>query len=318
MKLDDLAAYQARERDPVRGTYRGHEIVSMPPPSSGGVHIIQMLNMLEPFPLKQYGHNSAAAIHAMAEVMKYAYADRSRYLGDPDFVRVPVKGLTSKKYAHQLQALISPNRAKPGAEIKPGAPLPFESNQTTHFSTVDAEGNAVSNTYTLNFSYGLGMVAPGTGILLNNELDDFAAKPDTPNAYGLLGGEANAPGPHKRPLSSMTPSMMFKDGQLVLVTGTPGGSRIITTVLQIILNIVDHGMNAAEASVAPRVHHQWFPDVIRYEHGISPDTIELLKRKGHKMHVRHPMGSTQTIVRKDGFLFGASDTRQRGGAAAGY
>jgi gamma-glutamyltranspeptidase/glutathione hydrolase len=319
MNLEDLASYRAIQRRPVRGVYRGHAIVSMPPPSSGGVHIVQMLNMLEPYPLKQMGHNSAAAIHVMTEVMKRAYADRSKYLGDPDFVAVPLKALTSRAYADSLRQSIRLDRATPGPTIKPGNPMPFESNQTTHFSVADADGNAVSNTYTLNFTYGLGMVAAGTGILLNNELDDFAARPNAPNAYGLLGGKANAPGPRKRPLSSMSPLMVFdNNGALQIVTGSPGGSRIITTVLQIVLNIIDHGMNAAEATIAPRIHHQWFPDKLRLEDGISADTMKLLEVRGHQLRQGRAMGSTQTIVRKGGLLFGASDTRRFGGTAAGY
>lgn len=318
MTLADLAGYAAKEREPVRGRYRGREIVSMPPPSSGGVHIVQMLQMLEGFPLGQWGHNSAATIHAMTETMKRAYADRAQYLGDPDFVSVPLRGMTSRAYANALRASISMDKTMAGNALKAGNPIPFESDQTTHYSIVDAQGNAVANTYTLNFSFGLGMVAPGTGILLNNEMDDFAARDNAPNAYGLLGGQANAPAPRKRPLSSMTPTMVFKQGSLELVTGSPGGSRIITTVLQIVLNIVDHGMNAAEATLAPRIHHQWFPDVLQMERGISADTIALLRKKGHALRIRGSMGSTQTIHRRNGLLFGASDTRQRGGAAAGY
>jgi len=303
----------------VKGRYRGFSVVSMPPPSSGGVHVVQMLNILESFPLKQYGHNSAAAIHVMTEAMKFAYADRSKYLGDPDFAPVPVRALTSRSYAAVLRKRISPDKAIAAAQIRPGNPLPYESGQTTHYSVVDAAGNAVSNTYTLNFTFGLGMVAAGTGILLNNELDDFAAKPDTPNAYGLLGGKANAPGPRKRPLSSMSPLMVFSEkGALRVVTGTPGGSRIITTVLQIVLNIIDHGMNAAEATLAPRIHHQWYPDVLRVEQGFSSDTIKLLEAKGHTVRRGRAIGSTQTIVRRDGLLFGAADTRRIGAAALGY
>ncbi len=318
MTLDDLSSYIAVERAPVHGRYRGRDIVSMPPPSSGGIHVIQMLNILEHYPIGQWGQNSAASIHVMTEAMKRAYADRATYLGDPDFIKVPIKGLISRKYADTLRASISLDKAMPASAIKASNPLPYESDQTTHFSVVDSQGNAVANTYTLNFSYGLGMVAEGTGILLNNELDDFAAKQNAPNAYGLLGGQANAPAPRKRPLSSMTPTMVFKDGSLELVTGSPGGSRIITTVLQIIMNVIDHGMNAAEASIAPRIHHQWFPDVLNAERGISRDTIDLLAKKGHSLRVRGSMGSTQTIHRVNGMLFGASDTRQRGGAAVGY
>jgi gamma-glutamyltranspeptidase/glutathione hydrolase len=318
MTAQDLKDYRAVEREVVHGDYRGHEVVSMPPPSSGGVHIIEILNILEGFPLAELGQNSAATIHLMAEAMKRAYADREIYLGDPDFVHVPVAGLTSKAYAAELRKTISLDRATPAEEIAPGMPLPYESDQTTHFSVVDADGNAVANTYTLNFSYGLGLVAEGTGILLNNELDDFAATNGAPNAFGLLGGDANAPGPRKRPLSSMSPAMVFKDGELEIVTGSPGGSRIITTVLQIILNIVDHGMNAAEASEAVRVHHQLHPDELRVERGLSIDTIRLLEARGQHVRLQRSMGSAQTIQRRGGMLYGAADTRQRGTAAIGY
>jgi gamma-glutamyltranspeptidase / glutathione hydrolase len=318
MTLDDLKNYRAVEREPVRGTYRGHEIVSMPPPSSGGVHVIEILNILEGYPLGEQGLNSAATIHEMAEAEKLAYADRAQYLGDPDFWRVPVKGLTSKAYADHLRQSISPDRARPAADIRPGGPEPYESGQTTHFSVVDADGNAVSNTYTLNLAYGSGLVADGTGILLNNELDDFAARPGAANAFGLTGGDANAPGPNKRPLSSMSPTMVFKDGELEIVTGSPGGSRIITTVLQIILDILDHGLNVAEAEQAPRVHDQWLPDELRIERGLSPDTIRLIEAMGHKVVLREAMGSANTIERKNGVLTGASDPRQRGTLAVGY
>jgi gamma-glutamyltranspeptidase / glutathione hydrolase len=318
MSLDDLRTYRAVERDVVRGTYRGHEIVSMPPPSSGGVHIVEIMNILEGFPLAEQGLNSAASIHEMAEAEKLAYADRSQYLGDPDFMHVPVKGLTSKAYAAQLRQSISLDHARRASDIGPGKPEPYESDQTTHFSIVDAEGDAVSNTYTLNLPYGCGLVAEGTGVLLNNELDDFAAKPGAANAFGLTGGDANAPGPNKRPLSSMSPTMVFKNGELEIVTGSPGGSRIITTVLQVILDIVDHGLNVAEAEDAPRVHDQWLPDELRIERGLSPDTIRLLEAMGHRIVVREAMGSANTIQRKDGLLLGASDPRQRGTLAVGY
>jgi gamma-glutamyltranspeptidase / glutathione hydrolase len=315
--LADLKGYRAIERDVVKGSYRGHEIVSMPPPSSGGVHIAQILNILEGFDLKAAGHNSADAIHLFAEACKLAYADRSEYLGDPDFVKVPVKGLTSKKYAETLRAQIDPAKARPGATIKPGKPQPFESDQTTHYSVMDKDGNAVACTYTLNFSYGVGAVAEGTGVMLNNELDDFAAKPGVPNAYGLVGGDANAPGAGKRPLSSMSPTMVFKDGRLLLLTGSPGGSRIITTVLQVVMNVIDHGMNVAEATEAPRVHHQWLPDELRVERGLSIDTIRVLQSRGHKVEVRQAMGSTHSIMMtKQGFE-GASDQRQAGTLTAG-
>ena len=318
MTLEDLRDYRAIAREPVRGSYRGHEIVSMPPPSSGGVHVIEILNILEAWPLGELGQNSAATLHLMTEAMKLAYADREIWLGDPDFVKVPVAGLTSKNYAAQLRKKISPDRATPSSEIKSDDPTPYESDQTTHFSVVDRDGNAVANTYTLNFSYGLGLVADGTGILLNNELDDFAARDGAANAFGLRGGDANAPQARKRPLSSMSPTMVFRNGELEIVTGTPGGSRIITTVLQIVSNMIDHGMNAAEASEAVRVHHQLHPDELRVERGLSIDTIRLLEAKGHVVQLQRAMGSAQTISRADGVLYGAADTRQAGTAAIGY
>ena len=319
MTMDDLADYRAKEREPVSGIYRGHTIVSMPPPSSGGVHIIEILNILEGYPLADQGLNSAATLHEMAEAEKLAYADRAQWLGDPDFFKIPLSGLISKAYAGHLRTLISPDRARPAAEIRAGEPQRYESDQTTHFSIVDGDGNAVSNTYTLNFSYGCGLVAEGTGVLLNNELDDFAAKPGAANAYGLLGGEANAPGPGKRPLSSMSPTFVLKDGKVELVTGSPGGSRIITTVLQIIVNVIDHGLNVAEAENAPRAHDQLWPDELRIERGISPDTIRLLEAMGHKVVVGEAMGSANTIARSpDGVLTGASDLRQRGTLAVGF
>jgi gamma-glutamyltranspeptidase/glutathione hydrolase len=318
MTLEDLANYQAIEREPVRGTYRGHEIVSMPPPSSGGVHIIEIANILEGFPLGEQGFNSAQTIHEMAEAEKLAYADRSHYLGDPDFLRVPVSGLTSKAYAEHLRTKISPDRARPAAEIAPDQPQRYESDQTTHFSIVDEKGDAVSNTYTLNIPYGCGLVAEGTGVLLNDELDDFSAKPGAANLYGLVGSDANAPGPGKRPLSSMSPTMVFKDGDLELVTGGAGGARIISIVLQMILDTVDHGMNVAEAEEAPRIHDQWRPDELRVERGLSKDTLRLLEAKGHNVVVREAMGSAYTIARRDGVLTGAADPRHRGTLALGY
>lgn len=316
--LDDLKNYRAVVREPVRGRYRDYEIVSMPPPSSGGVHLVQILNMLETWPLAELGSDSAATIHRLAEAMKRAYADRSEYLGDPDFVKAPVAGLTAKAYARDLVKHIDLKRARPSTEIKPGQPQGYESEQTTHYSVVDRQGNAVAVTYTLNFGYGSGIVAAGTGILLNNEMDDFAAKPGVPNAYGLIGGDANAVGPGKRPLSSMTPTLVFKDGQPVLITGSPGGSRIITTVLQIVLNVIDHRMNIAEATIAPRVHHQWLPDELRVEKGLSPDTVRLLEEMGHTVVVKDAMGSTQSIVRGPEGWYGFSDTRRPGGLAVGY
>jgi gamma-glutamyltranspeptidase/glutathione hydrolase len=321
MTVEDLANYKAVIREPVSGTYRGHEIVSMPPPSSGGTHIIQILNVMEGYPVGYLGHNSSDTIHLMAEAMKRAYADRSEYLGDPDFADVPVKALTSKDYAAKIRDGISLNRATPSETILPGKLAPYESDQTTHFSIVDKDGNAVSNTYTLNFSYGSGMTAAGTGVLLNNEMDDFSAKPGVPNAYGLIGGDANAVEPGKRPLSSMSPTIVLKDGKPFLVTGSPGGSRIITTTLQVISNMIDHSMNVAEATNAARIHHQWLPDEIRVEDGgLSRDTVTALEAKGHKIAVKSVMGSTQSIhvdAGKD-LLLGASDPRRTGSATVGY
>ncbi|MBB1439375.1 gamma-glutamyltransferase [Shewanella sp. SG41-4] len=318
MTLTDLANYKVVEREPVRGNYRGYEVVSMPPPSSGGIHIIEMLNVLEQFPIDKLGHNTASTLHLMAETMKYAYADRSEYLGDPDFVSVPVKQLTSKKYAKDIASKIAVNKTTPSSEIKPGKLAPYESDQTTHFSVIDKWGNAVANTYTLNFSYGSGLVAKGTGILLNNEMDDFSVKPGTPNGYGLIGGEANAVEGNKRPLSSMSPTMVMKDGKPFIVTGSPGGSRIINITLQMIMNVIDHNLNIAEATAAARMHHQWLPDFIWVEHTLNRDTISLLEAKGHKVKVQESIGSTQSIMMTEQGLFGASDPRRAGSAAIGY
>ncbi len=318
LTLDDLEAYQAVERPPVAGSYRGYEIRSMPPPSSGGVHIIEILNTLEDVPIGALGPNSAETIHMMAEAMKYAYADRSAYLGDPDFVDVPIKALTSKAYARAILARIDRDHATPATAIKPGDLTPYESPDTTDFSVVDQAGNAVANTYTLNFGYGLGLVADTTGILLNNELDDFSAKPGVANAYGLIGGAANAVEPGKRPLSSMSPTIVLENGKPFLVTGSPGGSRIITTTLQVIMNVIDHGMNIAEATYAPRIHHQWLPDELRVEQGLSPDTIRLLGEMGHHVVVKDPMGSTQSIMVTDHGLYGSSDPRTPGDLTLGY
>ncbi|EJU7770440.1 gamma-glutamyltransferase [Salmonella enterica subsp. salamae serovar 4,12:e,n,x:1,6] len=316
---DDLAAYQAVERTPVSGEYRGYQIFSMPPPSSGGIHIVQILNILENFDMKKYGFGSADAIQIMAEAEKYAYADRSEYLGDPDFVNVPWQALTSKAYAKSIAGQIDINKAKPSSEIRPGKLAPYESDQTTHFSVVDKDGNAVAVTYTLNTTFGTGIVAGNTGILLNNQMDDFSAKPGIPNVYGLVGGEANAVGPKKRPLSSMSPTIVVKDGKTWLVTGSPGGSRIITTVLQMVVNTIDFGMNVAEATNAPRFHHQWLPDELRVEKGFSPDTLKLLEQKGQKVALKEAMGSTQSImVGPDGELYGASDPRSVDDLTAGY
>lgn len=314
----DLAAYRPVVREPVEGNYHGYQVYSMPPPSSGGVHLIQMLNILEPFPLDTFGHNSAKTIHLMAETMKRAYSDRAQYLGDPDFVDVPVAGLTAKDYADRLRREINGRQATPSSTIKPGNPIPAESDETTHYSIVDRFGNAVANTYTLNFSYGSGITVPGTGILLNNEMDDFAAKPGVPNAYGLIGGDANAIEPEKRMLSSMSPTMILREGRPVLITGSPGGSRIITIVLQMIINMIDHGMNIAAASAAPRIHHQWLPDQLYVEEGISPDTIALLRAMGHDVQRQNAAGSVQSILIEAGRMTGASDPRKPDALTLGY
>ena len=317
LTVADLAAYRPEIRSPVRGRYRGAEIVSMPPPSSGGVHLIEILNVLEGFDLAGMGAGSAAALHTLAEAMKPAYADRATWLGDPSRSQVPLEGLIAKAYAERLRAGIDPNRARPAAEVKAGDPLPFEHDQTTHYSVVDAAGNAVATT-TLNFSYGIGLVAEGTGVILNNEMDDFAAKIGAQNAYGLVGGKANLVAPGARPLSSMTPTLVFRDGRLLLVTGSPGGSRIISTVLQVVVNVLDFRMNLAEAVAAPRIHHQWRPDVLLTEEGISPDTLALLRARGHAVRVGSSSGSANSVMRVDGLVAGAADPRQRGTLAVGY
>ncbi|MEO0997693.1 MAG: gamma-glutamyltransferase [Pseudomonadota bacterium] len=315
---EDLAAYRVVEREPVYGNYRGYEVVSMPPPSSGGVHVVQMLNVLERFPLGDYGPASAATLHTLVEVMRTAYADRSKYLGDPDFFDVPAGWLTSEAYAERVAAAIPRDKARRSADVGPGRPAADESPDTTHYSIADADGNVVANTYTLNFSYGSGITVPGTGMLLNNEMDDFSAKPGVPNAFGLLGGEANAIEPRKRPLSSMTPTLLFRGGRPVLVTGSPGGSRIITTVLQQIVNIADFGMNLSDSIYAPRLHHQWYPDIVFHERGFSPDTLKLLRDKGHTLTpTPFGMGSLQSIAIDDGVFHGASDPRRPDAGAAG-
>lgn len=316
---EDLAAYQPLIRKPIRGTYRGYEIYSMPPPSSGGVHLVQMLNLLEGFPIRELGHNTAQTIHLMAETMKLAYADRSKFLGDPDFVDIPVSGLISKVYANELRRKINLNRATPSQQLAPGNPKQFlESNDTTHYSVMDKSGNIVSNTYTLNLPYGTNLTAAGTGILLNDEMDDFSARPGVPNAFGLIGGELNAIEPEKRMLSSMTPTIVMKDGKPYLVTGSPGGSRIITTVLQVVLNVIEHKMNVAAATNAIRVHHQWLPDELQIEEGLNGDTLRLLREKGHKISITDAMGSTQSIMRVGNFFQGASDPRRSGSLTLGY
>ncbi len=317
MTADDLKAYRAIERTPARGHYRGYDIVSMPPPSSGGLHLIQILNILEGYDLKKSGAATPETAHHLVEAMKRAYADRAVYLGDPDFVSVPARALMSKRYATTLRTSIA-DQATPSTSIRNGNPVRAEGQNTTHYSVVDRFGNAVSNTYTLNLSYGNGLVAEGTGVLLNNEMDDFAAKPGTPNTYGLVGADANAPGPRKRPLSSMTPTIVLKKGKPFLVTGSPGGSRIITTVLQIVTNVIDHGMDIGQATSAPRIHHQWLPDQISAERGYSDATLRALEARGHKVMMRAPGTAANSILVTPKGLIGAADTRTRGALAAGY
>jgi gamma-glutamyltranspeptidase/glutathione hydrolase len=318
ISAEDLAAYRAVEREPVRGRYRDFEVVATPPPSSGGIHIIQMLNILEGYDLAEMGAGSADYLHLLIESMKLAYADRSRYLGDPDFVDVPVARLIDKGYAERLRATIG-DRARSAAEIAPGSEMPGESSDTTHFTVADRFGNVVSNTYTLNFSFGSHIAVPGTGLLLNNEMADFAAAPGKPNAYGLREGTANAIAPRKRPLSSMTPTLVMKDGRPWLATGSPGGSVIITTVLQLLINSMDFGMNIATAAASPRLHHQWMPDRVRAETGFSPDTLRLLEQRGHSIEIgQRTLGRTQSIRFGNGRLYGATDSRRPGGWVAAW
>jgi gamma-glutamyltranspeptidase/glutathione hydrolase len=315
---EDLRKYEPVIRNPIKGDYRGYEIYSMPPPSSGGVHLIQMLNILEQFPISSFGHNTAETIHLLSETMKYAFADRSKFLGDPDFAPIPVEEITSKSYAKSIKERINTERAVPSKEIHPGNIVINEGINTTHFSVMDNMGNAVSNTYTLNFSYGSKFTVPGTGILLNNEMDDFSSKPGAPNAFGLIGGKLNSIEPEKRMLSSMSPTIVMKDGKPFLVTGSPGGSRIITTVLQIILNVIDFDMNIAEATNAVRVHHQWLPDELNVERGLNGDTIRILTEMGHKVGVGRTIGVAESIIKKGNYIYGASDPRRPGGFTAGY
>jgi gamma-glutamyltranspeptidase/glutathione hydrolase len=317
MTAEDLKSYAAAIRTPVRGSYHGYDIVSMPLPSSGGVVLVEMLNILEGFPLGEMKQGSVPSLHVLIEAMKRAYADRARYLGDPAFVSAPVAILTAKDYAARQRASIDPARATPWTDALSATP-PREGSNTTHYSVVDSRGNAVSNTYTLNFPYGVGLVAEGTGVLLNNELDDFTAAPGASNAFGLVGFEANLPGPGKRPLSSMSPTIVLKDDKPVLVTGSPGGSRIISTVLQVIVDVLDYHMDVAAAVAAPRLHHQWLPDEVRIETGFADGTLAELRAMGHRLV--EPMGQTSAnsiLVTPNGLL-GAPDPRTRGAEAAGY
>jgi gamma-glutamyltranspeptidase/glutathione hydrolase len=315
MTVEDLKNYKPVEREPLRGTYRGHEIITMPPPSSGGVAMLEMLNILERYDLKSMGAGSSQAIHTMVEAMRRAFADRAQFMGDPDFVKVPVAGLISRKYADKVAETINPEQASTSQVVRNGDPLPYESPETTHFTVVDKDGNVASNTYTINDSFGNKITVEGAGFLLNNEMDDFAAKPGAPNDYGLIQGEANAVAARKRPLSSMTPTIVLKDGKLYFAVGSPGGPTIINTVTQVIVNIIDHGMNIQQAVDWPRVHHQWMPDQITYEpYGLAPDVLNRLQSMGHKFGKPRHMGDAEGVMIEDntGVRLGASDPRLDG------
>lgn len=324
----DLDQYKTRELKPIECDYRGYHVISAPPPSSGGVVICEMLNVLEGYPLKDWGYRSAQAMHVQIEAMRHAYVDRNSYLGDPDFVKNPTERLLSKDYATKLRAVIDPAKAGVSKDIKPGVP-PHEGSNTTHYSIVDQWGNAVSVTYTINDWFGAKVTAPTTGVLLNNEMDDFTAKVGVPNLYGLVQGEANAIAPGKRPLSSMSPTIVTKDGKTVMVVGTPGGSRIITAVLNTMVNMIDYGMNVQEAVDAPRFHQQWLPDATNLEvFTLSPDTQKILEGMGHKFAGPQPANHLAVIVvgapslegkpvGKNRF-YGANDPRRNTGLALGY
>jgi gamma-glutamyltranspeptidase/glutathione hydrolase len=308
----DLEKYNVVWRDPSEGTYRGYEVLSMCPPSSGGTHIVEILNIMENANIGKLGFGTADTYHIMAEAMRQAYADRSEYMGDPDFVNVPVKQLTDKAYAKMIYNRIDPNKATSSDDVRPGLKAIHEGNNTTHYSVVDKWGNAVSITYTINDYYGSKASVDGAGFLLNNEMDDFSIKPGVPNMYGLVGGDANAIEPQKRPLSSMSPSIVLKDGKLFMVVGSPGGARIITTTLQTISNVIDHGMNISEAVMAPRIHMQWLPDEIRYEkYGINQDVATKLEAMGYKLSLKDPMGDVNAIMvdQQTGMMYGSGDPR---------
>lgn len=315
ISAEDLANYKVSEVVPISGTFNGYEVLTMPPPSSGGVHLIQMLNMLEALPTDNIKQGSADMIHLHTEIFKRAYADRSTFLGDPNFIKVPTAGLASKPYAKSLATNISLDHITPSTSIKAGEPEKYESPDTTHFSVMDSMGNVVSNTYTLNHYFGSGITIPGTGILLNNTMDDFSVKPGSPNSYGLIGGKANAIEALKYPLSSMTPTIVLKDGKPYIATGTPGGSKIITTVFQQLVNVLQYEMNISDATNAPRFHHQWLPDQLLLERNIPADTVDKLKAQGYEVEISTSLGSLQSIMKHNDLFLGAADPRRPGAAA---
>ena len=323
--LADLHDYQAVERTPLEGNYKGYHIITSPPPSSGGIGLLQMLGMLNGTEYEKSGAGSAKTYHYLAEVMRRFFADRNQYLGDPDSVNNPVSRLLDQTYVSARRATIDPEHATPSDQVDPGLPAGSESMDTTHYSIVDEQGNAVAVTYTLNSAYGSGVTVPGAGFLLNDEMDDFAVKPGEPNRYGLVQGEKNAIAPGKRPLSSMVPTIILRDGKPFLVLGSPGGSTISTAVLQVIINVVDFHMNIQDAVDFPRIHHQWKPDRLDFESGVSPDTVSLLKHMGYSIEEAHPtiLARVEAILISDGWLQGANDNRSSGmrggdGKAAGY
>ena len=313
----DLKNYRPIWRDTLHGTFNEYEIVTMGPPSSGGVHIIQMLNILENYDLVTMGHNSPTYAALLTESMKYAYADRSKYLGDPDFFDVPVQSLISKEYAKKINKKIKLNSITPSEKILPGSELKHESLDTTHFSVADTNGNFVSNTYTLNSGFGSGIIVDGTGVLMNNEMDDFVSAPGVPNQFGLVGGEANKIEPFKRPLSSMTPTIVLRDDKPIYATGSPGGSRIITTVLQFLLNTLVFKMEISDATVAPRIHHQWKPDVLMLETGFDIQHADKIESFGQKIYLSGPGTALESIEKKGDFFYGFGDTRRPDSKAKG-
>ena len=314
---DDLMAYKPKWRKPLISNYRNNKIITMGPPSSGGVHVIQMLNILENYDLQELGHNTPKYINLLAEVMKYAYADRSKHLGDPDFFNVPVSEITNKQYARTIKNKIKLGKSNPSSKILPGSFDDRESLETTHYSVADKDGNVVSSTYTLNSTFGSGVTIEGTGILMNNEMDDFSAAPGIPNQFGLLGSKANEIQPKKRPLSSMTPTIVMKNDQLFFTTGSPGGSRIISAVLQSILNIIDFDMNLEEANKAKRIHHQWQPDVLQIELSLNDDIKNELNKLNYNVRIINPATCLQLIMKKNDTFYGYGDFRRPDAFASG-